>query len=219
MRKFLTGFIVATTILTGSVASAKDFSDTKGHWAEEKINYYSSIGLVSGYGDGTFRPNAQVTKAEACIVYCNVTGKISNRGILIPYYLEFLAGRWYGDGMFYGLENGMVEAENFIDFNQGRVMTRGDIAKTVSGFLTINELTVDDVGCRINTDISDNMTTKYLTGQFKDLIGDEKHIADALNWNIFKGYEDGTFRPDAPVSRAEMLYVAERLKELDKYTK
>lgn len=40
------------------------FSDIKGHWAEETIEKYKSEGIISGYTDGTFRPDNFVTRAE-----------------------------------------------------------------------------------------------------------------------------------------------------------
>ncbi|MBJ6361104.1 S-layer homology domain-containing protein [Paenibacillus sp. GCM10012307] len=42
----------------------KSFSDTKGHWAEGAIKTAVAKGYVSGYTDGTFKPNAEVTRAE-----------------------------------------------------------------------------------------------------------------------------------------------------------
>ncbi|MCC8123777.1 MAG: DUF11 domain-containing protein, partial [Oscillospiraceae bacterium] len=44
--------------------SDTSFSDISGHWAEQYINYAASIGWLSGYGDGTFRPDAYITRAE-----------------------------------------------------------------------------------------------------------------------------------------------------------
>lgn len=41
------------------------FNDIKGHWAEEVINKWHEKGIVSGYPDGTFKPDNYVTRAEA----------------------------------------------------------------------------------------------------------------------------------------------------------
>ena len=40
------------------------FSDISNNWAREYINRAAALGLVSGYPDGTFRPNAEITRAE-----------------------------------------------------------------------------------------------------------------------------------------------------------
>jgi len=40
------------------------FSDIDGHWAEEFINIGASKGWISGYPDGSFRPDNNITRAE-----------------------------------------------------------------------------------------------------------------------------------------------------------
>jgi hypothetical protein len=41
------------------------FSDTKGHWAEQAIGEMSAKGVIKGYEDGAFRPDAYVSREEA----------------------------------------------------------------------------------------------------------------------------------------------------------
>lgn len=41
-----------------------EFSDTAGHWAEDEINLLSSKLILTGMPDGTFRPDARITRAE-----------------------------------------------------------------------------------------------------------------------------------------------------------
>ncbi len=41
------------------------FNDTTGHWAEEAINNAAITGWISGYDDGSFEPDANITRAEA----------------------------------------------------------------------------------------------------------------------------------------------------------
>ena len=40
------------------------FSDIQGHWAEETITKWKDKGIISGYPDGTFKPDNPVTRAE-----------------------------------------------------------------------------------------------------------------------------------------------------------
>ncbi|WP_353048254.1 C40 family peptidase [Planococcus sp. ISL-110] len=44
--------------------SSTSFKDVKGHWAESSINSVTASKLATGYKDGTFKPNANATRAE-----------------------------------------------------------------------------------------------------------------------------------------------------------
>ena len=55
------------------------FSDASGHWAEGYIVAAESAGLVEGYPDGSFRPNAQITRAEAVTALNRMLGRIPDR--------------------------------------------------------------------------------------------------------------------------------------------
>ena len=49
---------------TSSLTNNK-FTDVKGNWAESEINKLASLGLISGYTDGSFKPDQEITRAEA----------------------------------------------------------------------------------------------------------------------------------------------------------
>ena len=50
---------------TKPVENSSSFSDISGHWAENEIERAAAFGWISGYPDGTFRPDARITRAEA----------------------------------------------------------------------------------------------------------------------------------------------------------
>ncbi len=50
---------------TRTVENSGSFSDISGHWAENEIERAAAFGWISGYPDGTFRPDARITRAEA----------------------------------------------------------------------------------------------------------------------------------------------------------
>jgi len=52
------------------------FSDVSGHWAEGYINLASSMGWVEGDGDGTFRPNDKITRAEVMTLINRVLNRV-----------------------------------------------------------------------------------------------------------------------------------------------
>ena len=50
---------------TKPLENSSSFSDISGHWAENEIERAAAFGWISGYPDGTFRPDARITRAEA----------------------------------------------------------------------------------------------------------------------------------------------------------
>ncbi len=50
------------------------FNDTEGHWAEGYINYAYTLGIIAGNGQGSFRPDDEVTGVEAAKMMLTVLG-------------------------------------------------------------------------------------------------------------------------------------------------
>jgi hypothetical protein len=55
-------------------APASGFEDAVGHWAESYINNAVAKGWITGYPDGTFRPDAQITRAQAATMINKMLG-------------------------------------------------------------------------------------------------------------------------------------------------
>ncbi len=62
---------IASSFYDTTAGKTTEFSDIEAHWAEKFIEEASKLGIVDGYGDGTFHPDQAVTRAE--------TMKIVNR--------------------------------------------------------------------------------------------------------------------------------------------
>ena len=46
----------------------KEVDDVKGHWAEEEIRELITLGELTGFPDGTFRPNEPLTRAQYAVL-------------------------------------------------------------------------------------------------------------------------------------------------------
>lgn len=70
--------ITITAALAASMAmSVTAFgapTDIQGHWAQNTINKWVDKGDISGYPDGTFRPNNMITRAEFVVLVNNAMG-------------------------------------------------------------------------------------------------------------------------------------------------
>ncbi|MCL1788269.1 MAG: S-layer homology domain-containing protein, partial [Defluviitaleaceae bacterium] len=60
--------------LTG--VAADSFTDIEGHWASDAINVAFLQGWVQGYGDGTFRPDQPITRAETAALVNRALGRL-----------------------------------------------------------------------------------------------------------------------------------------------
>lgn len=90
------------------------FADTKGHWAESAIAALKSAGAANGYGDGSFKPEQAVSRAETAAMlgqFLNLTGMNSRssfadiQGNWAQTNIEALAGL----GILNGMGNGRFE--------------------------------------------------------------------------------------------------------------
>jgi GH18 family chitinase len=111
------------------------FSDISGHWAEADIKQAVSDGIVKGYTDGTFKPNATVTRAEFAVMLMNAL-KPTGKGVELSF--------------------------------------------------------------------TDSIPVWAQTS-----------IAQALEADIVRGYEDKTFRPNASISRSELVVMIARAVGVD----
>lgn len=56
---------IASSFYDTAAGKESEFSDIAAHWAEKFIEEAYKLGIVEGYGDGTFHPDEPVTRAEA----------------------------------------------------------------------------------------------------------------------------------------------------------
>ncbi|MGO0060371.1 chitobiase/beta-hexosaminidase C-terminal domain-containing protein [Brevibacillus fluminis] len=82
----------------GGGKAESPFADTKGHWAAASIAVVVEQGLMKGYGDGTFRPNQGLTRAEAATLFNRMTGRGPLAGITKPIWSDVPIQHWaYGE--------------------------------------------------------------------------------------------------------------------------
>jgi hypothetical protein len=59
-----------------STNTAGNYPDVPaGHWAAGVIAAMKSLGLIEGYPDGTFRPDAQIKRSEFAVLACRALGR------------------------------------------------------------------------------------------------------------------------------------------------
>ncbi|GAX37920.1 S-layer homology domain-containing protein [Nodularia sp. NIES-3585] len=62
---------ILTFLLTLPHTRTLAFFDTQNHWGKDCLQQLGERKLITGYPDGSFRPNATVTRAEAAVLMLN----------------------------------------------------------------------------------------------------------------------------------------------------
>ena len=78
-KKILATFLSAVTLVSCSSALAANYSDVnQSAWYSSYVNKISELNAFSGYEDGTFRPDNQITQEEFIkTVVCLICGELN----------------------------------------------------------------------------------------------------------------------------------------------
>ncbi|MBQ7254891.1 MAG: S-layer homology domain-containing protein [Oscillospiraceae bacterium] len=96
MKKRILSIVLAVVMLVSVLAvgaSAALYTDTEGHWGEPAINLGTERGIVWGFGDGTFRPDDVMTRAQISQIFTNLL-KLSKTADLSK-FVDLKPGWWY----------------------------------------------------------------------------------------------------------------------------
>ncbi len=182
-----------TQTLAVSDAEPPSFRDIAGHWAESQINAFSEAGLLSGYDDGTFRPNNSITRAEFAVIaarICGLTAPGSTEAVFSD-----IAGHWAENEILALAAAGVINGYEDGSFRPDSQITRQEAAVIIADLL---ELESDGTQTHFtdSTDVADWASSAV------------EALAQA---GILSGYEDGSFRPRSNITRAESVKVLSSL--------
>jgi len=149
---------------------------------------------IFGYAGNTFRPNANMTRAEACTIFARLI--LGVQDIPSGYTTRFedvKEGDWFYNAVAYLDETGYFFRNKNTTYKPNEPITRAefvDLANATSKLKGATEVAFNDVP--------------------------EDHfyyhsIIAAASSGLVNGYEDGTFRPDNTITRAEVVTVINRL--------
>ena len=177
--------VLSTFAIT--TVSAQTFSDTSGHWAESWINKWSDKGVINGYEDGTFRPDDFITRAELAKIISTAKGYTALADIA---FADVAGDEWYvsdlkkcvAQGVIGGYEDGTFRPDAYITREEASAMFVRAYNVNAIGMLNFAD----------NNDISEWAKTA---------------VTALVGAGVINGYEDGTFLPQATITRAEVVKI------------
>lgn len=195
-----------------SVRPAAKFWDVPANfWAAGAIDQCYRQGLLAGFPDGSFKPNAHLTRAQAWVALVNGLGFTGGSLGVLSYYADALRIPTFArDEIATATVRRMVV--NYPDLDRlesDRAITRGEVSALIYQALvargmapTIRSPYIVDLG-------SSNNSTEASSSPFSDIASHwaARYISVLNVEAIVSGYDDGTFRPDEPINRAQLAAV------------
>ena len=110
-------------------------------WYNTAVSTLSSMGIITGYPDGTFRPNAAITRAE----FAAIAARFDNDGDKTAAKFSDIATHWAKDEISIAYNNGWITGYPDGTFGPQRDITRAETMTLVNRVLNRQPETEDDL--------------------------------------------------------------------------
>ncbi|WP_282938974.1 S-layer homology domain-containing protein [Paenibacillus sp. RC67] len=168
-----------------------NFNDISGHWAEANIKQAVSAGIVSGYPDGTFKPNTTVTRAEFAVMLMNAL-KPEGEGAALKFEDAARIGTWAQKAVSQALQAGIISGYEDGSFRPDAEITRPEMAVMIAKALG------QSIEATAGTSFTDD----------KDIPTWAKGAVAAMNkLGVIEGKGVNQFAPGDKTTRAEAVTV------------
>ena len=176
---------------------APSFTDTQDYWAAAYVDFLYNAGITTGYDDGTFRPNDNISRQQFAVMLFRYLGLDGSQyeSVTLPFADTASIGSYaltavkalYTEGII----SGTTGSDGKLYFNPGGSLTRAQAAAMIGrtqdkGYATV-ELTFSDAAS----------IPSYATF----------YIQTMAAQGVISGYADGTFKPGSNITRGQMAKI------------
>ncbi len=178
-----------------SSADTAAFGDVAAdYWAYDYITELSGKGIINGYGDGTFRPESNITRAELTAVICRAMGPADPETPSAAVFADVRAGEWYSPYIAWASGAGYVTGYPDGTFLPDENITREDICVILARTAGAQDAPAPDFAD--SAEISDYAV--FGVGLMQSM-------------GIINGKENNRFDPKAPATRAEICKMISKM--------
>ena len=171
-------------------AKDKDKNITKIEYKVTKnaVEEVKAIAYIKGYPDGTFKPQANVTRAEAAQMFATLLNGGTNFGTSGATKFSDASDDWYSKAVNYVVGKGLISGYPNGTFKPNDSITRAEFAQMISGYIKNEKAGSSDF-----QDVKDHWAKDAI-----DKLYGNKNVT---------GYPDGSFKPNAKITRAEAVTI------------
>lgn len=186
--------ILCLVLATSGLAFAEEVAvtsapatDYAGHWAESTIQKWMDAGKISGYSDGSYKPDNNITRAEF-VKLVNGTIDFSKKANVA--YKDVTTADWFYDYVGIAQEIGYISGYSKDSFGPNDYITREQAASILARIQYLNG----------NVAAANKFSDKSKVSSWA-----AESVGAAYDAGFITGYNDGTFRPSNKLTRAEAL--------------
>ncbi|WP_028828658.1 S-layer homology domain-containing protein [Proteocatella sphenisci] len=192
-KKRVLGLTLALMLTGTSSIYANGFNDVKdSNWAAASISRMSEKNYVGGFPDGTFKPASNISRAEFVAIVNKINGFTDQQD---SQFKDLNSSHWA-----YGEIKAATKAGYIGGFPDGTFGPNLPVTREQAAAILNNIYKLEN-------------SAKSVT--IKDLSKVSPWAADSVmrvvSNGIMGGYEDGTFGPKKPVTRAECIVILDRI--------
>jgi len=191
----LGGLLVVMAFFAQKASAASCFTDTGGYWAETFICWMKTNGISSGYQDGSFKPDNNITRAEVAVFMQKVNDLAVSQDATNLAAAQSYSSSLYQDSIFYtnqyflqpsAFNAGPTSFQVYGGNLNGRIEYYGDFARMRSSAASTNPYTA-------SITVPSNMYGSEMAVSGAKLCYDAATGGATLNYVSFEVYEsDGT---------------------------
>ena len=169
-------------------AMAVEFDDTQDHWAEEAIDRWSDVGVVTGVGNNEFDPEGDLSRAQAASVFSKLLNLTDEADL--SSFTDIPADAWYAGHIAKCVEAGIMAGVGNNQMDPEGTVTREMFFTMFAQAMGIER---EDT---MEKDFADE-------GQISDWA--EGYINALVNRGFISGITDTTLVPDDDINRASVM--------------
>jgi spore germination protein YaaH len=177
------------------------FTDMQKHWAQADVLAAANRGWMLGTASDRFAPDAALTRAEAATVIVRVLGLSGETPAGSGSFGDVPATHWAWQDIRSAKMSGLIQGISSDRFGPDQIMTREQMSVLLSRALHLTSQAGGSAAAKSFSDVP--------AGSWS-----AEAIAAMSSYGLVDGFNDGTFRPGAPLTRGEMAALLSRAQPL-----
>ena len=194
LKKIIIAALTAALLISLSVPVFAKPNDIAGHWAETVVAKWSDNGIISGFPDGSFRPNEAVTRAQLAVIIDNIF-KFTTKADM--YFSDVNGSEWFADAVAKCSQAGIISGNPNGTFEPNKPVTREQAAKMIAEAFKLTAADADAYRT-----FADSSSIAAYAREYVSALYEAGYIA---------GFPGGNYEPKKGLTRAEALKIIDNI--------